>query len=80
MLSEGAIRPRIARGRFRLNRLECRLAHIARAIFEAREFLQERELNLADGPIALLGDDQLRFASLLRTRVFVLFVNFRPNE
>ena len=57
-----------------------RLAHVARAIFEAGEFLQEGQRDFADRPVALLGNDQFRFALLLRPRFLVFLVNLRPNE
>ena len=42
----------------RLSRLRLR----ARAVFEAGEFLEEGQRHVADGAVALLGDDQRRFA------------------
>ena len=57
-----------------------RFAHIARAVFEAREFLQECQLYLAHRAVALLRDDQLRFARFFSARVLIFLVDFRPNE
>src|SRR6478736_5392224 len=57
-----------------------RFAHIARASFEAREFFQERERNLAYRTVALLRDDQFGLASFFHTRLFVFLIEFWPDE
>src|SRR6202035_6046597 len=57
-----------------------RFLHVARAIFEPGKFFQKSEWNFANRSVALFGNDQFRFALLFRTRLFVLFVNFRAHQ
>ena len=57
-----------------------RLALFARPIFEAGEFLPEGERYVARRAVALLGDDQLRFAFHLVFLFLSVGVIFLPNE
>ena len=57
-----------------------RLALFARAIFEAGEFLPEGERHVARRAVALLGDDQLRFAFRLVFFLLGVGVVFLPDE
>jgi hypothetical protein len=57
-----------------------RFPHVARAIFESGELLQKGQGNFADRSVALFGNDQFRFALLLRARLLVLLINFRAHK
>ncbi len=57
-----------------------RFPHVARAIFETGELLQKGQGNFANRSVALFGNDQFRFALLLRARLLVFLINLRPHE
>src|SRR4029077_20074510 len=57
-----------------------RFLYIARAIFEPGKFFQKGEGNFTHRPVALFGNDQFRFALLLRPRFLVFLVNLRTHQ
>ena len=65
---------------FRISTFLPLLRSAPRSIFKPGEFFQEGEGDVADGPVALLGDDELGFAGFFGAGFFVFFVDFRPNE
>ena len=62
--------------------LKCflRFPDVARAIFEPGKFFQKGEGNFAHRSVALFGNDQFRFAFLLRARFLVFLINLRAHE